>query len=247
MANPYLTSVADVKADLGITVTTFDTRLLSYVKKVTSMIETICNRNNPPAYSGGYCAFIQRAATEKFTGFDGPSVILTFSPVSESSTFTLSDSSGNTIPATEYAVDYAAGIVRFKWAQSEDYQWSTPYGIPGRRTPRPSLGNVYLGVTVTYTGGYKPTDYNPAVDTSFATDTPIVPDDLQFAAISGVRKIWDWYRLGNTMVQSETLGQYSYTNGVPGLSGSQARELNDHLRELVRDYIRNPVMGSNIP
>jgi hypothetical protein len=92
-----LCSLADVKAQLNITDTTFDTELQAYIDGVTIAIERITG------------PIEQRSVTERH--WDGPALALRRRPVISLTSITAVATAGTVVNTTDVTTDLATGIV----------------------------------------------------------------------------------------------------------------------------------------
>ena len=100
-----LTTVARIKAFLGITVATHDTILEQLINMVSDFVSNYCNR-----------VFQEATYTnEIYDGTGSPDLVLEKAPVSTTGTFTLEERTGksnwDSIDSENYWIDFTTGIV----------------------------------------------------------------------------------------------------------------------------------------
>ena len=129
LADNALTTLATVKTELGITVTTFDTVLERIINTVSEQIENYTKRK-----------FKQQEHTEKYTGTNTLKLLLNQYPVSEVDEVIYKEES-----YTDYEIDYTSGILVSEriWEQT---------GISKGLSTRTAYPKA--DIEVTYTAGY---------------------------------------------------------------------------------------------
>lgn len=98
------------------------------------------------------------------------------------------------------AADYAAQVGYLHYRNTGQYWDSTYLSARQLRIPPGNFGGGRQRVKVVYTGGY-------------ASSAKPVPDDLKLAALILCKSIHDAKSINGTL-QSESLGNYSYTNAT---------------------------------
>lgn len=126
-----LTTLATLKAELGITDSSSDTRLTALIGQVSAAIETFCDRR-----------FERRSQTDVFREPDR-TLYLSAWPVVGSVTIV---ENGSTLSTDLYVVDLTEGIVAQPWPGAR-------YGV-GYGSPCGYVLPYWHNVSISYTGGY---------------------------------------------------------------------------------------------
>jgi len=204
-----LCSLTNVQAQLGIS---SDSSLLSaYALRVDIIVANMCNRKD---------GFLSSSHTETFDGMNSDRFVLTYTPVVASSaviTITGFGSDTETVDDDLYTVESATGIVGFRDSFVGRYNWG--YDFPPSTTlsrkPDLNFGRGFRNVSVVYTGGYA---------------TASVPLDLQQIAIDMTCFLYR-ERNRDRGIQSESLGNYSYTLGNVYGDGGFMDQIKQRLRD----------------
>lgn len=205
-----LTNRTDVKTYLGLSGTSYDDLLDDLLEQAEDTIRRICGK--------GTGLFASAARTEKFPGAFQEIIYVTHRPVTAVTSVKVYTSSSNytTVDSTWYRINDEGTAVMLA-GDVDDIAWDIGDPAPpvSRLWRRYAARQVkaYPYTELVYTGGYG-----------------TIPDDL-----AGHAK---WYtgqlfmnRRTNSAMQSESLGDYSYTRASGGNT-----EMNE-LRERLRDYI----------
>lgn len=197
-----LTTLAAVKQQLGITVTTFDSELTTIIEQAEDWILRRCNFDPAEFDVGG-------EYTEYFDGNQSDRVVLTYVPISGTPVVKLLGygSEEITVSTNLYTYDPNSGVLAFKQTEVGRWLYGLGYGTgnmdqlnPGR-IPGLNFGWGFRNVKVTYAG----TEYAGGV----------VPPSLARAAQE--MSVW-MYRAkrDDPSIQSEKLGDYQYSRGLDG-------------------------------
>lgn len=146
--NAYaLTTVARLKAFIGVDVSTYDSVLETIIDAVTDYIENECGRR-----------FKLTAYTKEMLDSQGKkSIVLPQWPVSSTATFTLSERDSGTygndefsdITSDKYRVDYDSGIINLNYSFYKGFQnykllYSAGYDFENVTAPLKTLSSVGL-------------------------------------------------------------------------------------------------------
>jgi hypothetical protein len=185
-----LVTTSDYKAWRGITGSTFDTFIAQILGWVSSDIRAYCGR----ADSNG---FETATRTEYHGGTDDGTIQLTEWPITSITSITQTYAGGSTqvLDSGTYRVDAASGLVsRIDVVRGRFASYNSTYlGQGGDFQPSPRFEEGFNNYTVVYVGGY-------------AT----IPGALQKATCLLADILFNG-RGRDSSIQSETIGQYSYT------------------------------------
>jgi len=199
-----LTTLAAVKQQLGITVTTYDSELTTIIEQAEDWILRRCNLNPAMFDVGG-------SVTEYFDGNQADRIVLTYVPVSDTPVVKLLGYGSDelTISSDLYTYDPMSGVLAFK--SNEIGRWLNGLGLGfgagfqeylnPSRLPGLNFGYGFRNVKVTYTGN----EYAGG----------LIPPALARAAQE--MSVW-MYRAkrDDPSIQSEKLGDYQYSRGLDG-------------------------------
>lgn len=197
-----LASRDDLKTYLGVSGTDDDDALARYLKVAANLIERAFGRKKGE--------FLSQTVTETLDGKGSPKLYLSRWPITSITSVkrVLSDGTTSTINSSDYRFESETGELEL--INDDDLYYFGPVTLssPDRRVfGRPEFGRGFRNVEVVYVGGYTP---------------PTMDECLQQAAIEIAG--WLYRRQGvDTRMQSESLGDYSYTAGdLEKVSGSFA-------------------------
>lgn len=205
MALPELATVAGVKSQLGITVTTFDTAIGTILNAAETMIADWCDRrDNSAGMVGTESRWISASHTEQFTGALQPCLGLRFWPVTAIASVSVvgSGSTSVALQSTSYRIDKDQRTVRL--LGTPQAAWETGMVAMAYPTLPPTssgwyaqidTANAYPYTEVVYTGG-------------FGAGT--VPLSLQQAAIELASRMYQ-RASRDILLTGETLGNYSWS------------------------------------
>lgn len=195
-----------------------DDLLKFYIRAATSQIEQMTGRT-----SGG---FVNGSFTETLSGENYESIQLSNWPIeSVTSVTTIAvDGSTDTVASTDYRFDPQTGVLSLLAAQTvlihghtDRDGFATNIGGPslgfGRR---PAFGRGVRNVQVVYVGGYDPDE---------------IPENLQLACLILAASRYREGENDNGM-QSETLGDYSYTRRPSSEAQEQVTSLIQQFRRI---------------
>jgi len=173
-----LCSLSDVKDELGISVTTYDTRIERIIQSINALIDSYCGR----------VLYYGTGIAESVSGFGGTRIVLSRTPIVSITSITMD---GLALTATDYEIeDAASGFV----SRLSGWPWSAQCSdnIAGD----PTGGTEEREIDVVYVGGYV---------TAAQVVAPLVrtlPYDLEDAAIQLAA---DRYRNPSSRIASERL------------------------------------------
>lgn len=186
-----LITATEYKAYAGITASTWDTPLGVLATAVSVMIRRWCDRDESTGFEGG------ADKTEYYDGNDGPTIQLREWPVISITSIAERDAAGNltTLDTDEYRADLRTGVLaRHTSGYGRIVTMNGRYGIPAfGHDPRWDGG--HQNWKVVYKGG-------------FAT----IPGDLKYGCYKVMDALWAERRKDLAGLQSESIGDYSYTN-----------------------------------
>lgn len=224
-----LTTVADIKAYMGITVTTYDTLLATLLARAETLINSICNRELGFAYMG---TIVERlnpnqadAAVLKYTPIDPDGETITLTIVRDGATV-------YTFQSSEFEVNYDTGAVRLLgcawdgWAAYRD-SWN---GGGGRRYAssmwRPSFGVGLTSLNAAYSGGYQ-----------------TIPGDLAQACIEIVKAMFNSRTIDGTFSEKK-LGEHGWKlAGAASGGGGSSFGLAGQLQAIKETYLQKYMGG----
>lgn len=198
-----LTTLANVKTELGITGSADDAYLESQINFVSTAIETFLGRTL------GY----EAGKVEKVKGYGGTRIRLSLIPLIEVTDVTIVNATGVTatyeVADMEIEYDGKEGFLFFR----SGWPWTAPRPF-GTIARDPLPGHEESSIQVTYNGGYVlPADL-PAVDPQIA-----LPIDIERAAILAVSTNYA-RRSADRSVKTERLMSYSVTYQDSSVSSS---------------------------
>lgn len=168
-----LTTLAQAKTELGVTVSTHDAVIERLVDTVSSAAAEFCERT----------LHYETGITEKVAGYGGQLLYVSRTPIVSIASIELLPSSlsvsgtGTTYAATSYTVRNAnAGII----FRLDGWQWTANYAERLTSAPlRP--GSEDTRFLVTYAGGYV---------TRAQVGTVTLPPDIEQAVLWGIANLW---------------------------------------------------------
>jgi hypothetical protein len=227
---PELTTTALVKTYVGLSGSGEDAIIDAMVAAAEQMIWTACNR--PLGFTKG-------TQTDELDGERSTGLVLTYTPVDSAASFTIDvrgeGSTSYRVSSDTYRVDYANGVVKFRnsitgrWLSGLDVLPSQE--LSGLPLPSQNFGGEYRNVLVSYTGGYT---------------AGSMPPELTTAALELAVAMYEFRRTnrGNSAVQSESLGDYSYTNkALPDGASPIAIAFRNIKETYLGRFIRNGVLS----
>lgn len=202
---PELSSITNVKSQLGITVTTWDTELTAILNAAEVMIADWCDRrDNSAGMVATESRWISATHTENIPGALQRSVALRFWPVTAITSVTVygANSTSSVVSSSTYRIDADQRTLKFGGSYQAGWELGLVsfQNIPPYMQPIDPLGGAYPYTAVVYTGG-------------FGSGT--VPLSLQQAAIELTSRIFQ-KRKRDTTLTGESLGEYSWTGGGAG-------------------------------
>jgi hypothetical protein len=189
LATNALTTLATVKEELGIAVSTWDTMLERYINEASAAVESyVCRK-----------LYWEADIEEKYAGYGIRRMVLQRTPLIGTPVV---EYLGTTVSTDDYEVEDANTGVLFALA---NWIWTT--GAVGGITPDPWPGQERKSYTVTYTAGW--VTPQQAIDLSV---TRTLPYDLEGAVINVVTSKYTT-RGKPANVQSERILSWSVTYG----------------------------------
>ncbi|NDD75548.1 MAG: hypothetical protein EBZ40_11325 [Gammaproteobacteria bacterium] len=189
-----LVSIAEYKVWSGITGTAQDALLTVLVNAVSMEIRRWCDRD---LING----FELTARTEYYNGSGEETIMLREWPVASVASVVIRYAGGQTetVDATTYRVDSESGVLSRIDAVRTRYGVTSFGNIDSIFAAEPRFPDGFGNIAVTYTGGY---------------DIANIPPDLKMACYRLIDLAYS-ARGRNFALASESLGQYSYSNGNP--------------------------------
>lgn len=186
-------TAANFKTYRGITVSTYDTLIQTLIDGAQAQVERWCDR-----------AFDTGTFTQTYNGEGSETIILRNTPITSITSITRIYPDGDTsvVDSDDYRCELETGVVKFtnatrgrvlmdSYGEVDVYNWGVA----------PQFTEGHQNVRVVYVGGYG-----------------TMPKDLVSAMYMYVDSLYsETYAVGGspTAFQSETLGDYSYTNAAP--------------------------------
>ena len=206
MATLELSTLTDLKAWMGISVSTFDTQLTAALQASENMIRQKTCRP---------LGFTSQAITEYLDGENYDKLVVKYPPIDGAETITVSVA-GTTVASTEYTIDADKGFIGFKSTYLAG--WYSGANTMNRAMPRlssypePNFGGGFRQVQVTYTGGYEAAD---------------MPEGLKMAA--NLLAASFFAQKNGVALKTHQLGQHSWTRAT-------ATEVWDQITPLIQEF-----------
>lgn len=189
-----LCTATQVKAYLGITVSTYDTELARLARAATLRIERYCGRK-----------FTRQARIEIIDGMGSDGIVLEATPIRRIAAVYTVDGDGTPeyVDPDDYRSNRNTGELRLVPSSVAPHKpiWGSRAGA--EFGVEPSFPDDFQSVIVDYTGGWT-----------------TIPEDLEQACIELIKHMFQ-SRSRDEALQSETTEGYSYTN-ASGVDGSHS-------------------------
>lgn len=204
-----LATVAMAKTWMGITSSADDALLADILERAEGMIRV---------WAGRPSGFLTATWTEKFDGECYEGVRLTYTPITSITSVKIYyDATGSvTVASGDYRTDLATGQLRL--LNTPSVLWDTGYPYDERRAFPAGFRNI----EVVYVGGY--------------ANQAAVPDQLEHAALTVVKFLFDTRRQ-TAGLQSENLGQYSYTLSSGGEAAYSLAGIRRNVQEMFSSQV----------
>lgn len=207
-----LTTLAQAKTELGVTVSTHDAVLERLIDTVSSAAAEYCERS----------LHYQTAIAEKVAGFGGQLLYVSVTPIVAITSIELLPSSlsaagtGTTYAASSYTIRNAAAGIIFRL---DGFQWTANYAERLTSAPlRP--GTEDRRFLVTYNGGYVTRPQGGSVN---------LPPEIEQAVLWGVANLWRHRgREIHGQVETEDMAAIDWKSQV--LPSAAKQLLNPHRR-----------------
>lgn len=217
LTDQALCQLADVKTELGITVSTFDTTLERMIEAISQQIANYCRRT----------LHYTRTAdeSEDLAGFNESNLTVSRAPIVSITSITLD---GSTIDSDAYEIsDADAGLIY----REDGWVWTASFIIT--TAPERYPGSEDKDYTVAYRGGYV-TANQVVLDNTLTRNLPY---DLEDAAIRMVAMRY----LGqgrDLALASEKIGQAAETYRAGASTSGSAAGIPDETRAILDRYRR---------
>jgi hypothetical protein len=233
MATLEICTASGITAWTGASAT--DAAIIS--QAVERRIANYCNRRT----ENGDNTWSRTSRVEYLTGELSAGVLLKWTPIDAVTSVKIITGTGagsasetyTTVDLTSLALDgvaiadlssagYASQVGYLHYRNSSVQMWDSDYwGARRGRVPAANFGSGRQRVKVEYTGGY-------------ASPAKPIPDDLKLAALSLAKSMYDAKSVSGTL-QSERLGDYSYTNATAS-DKAAAEDGFGQVKDLLQSY-----------